>query len=146
MLFSRKSAGFSSDGASVRILNHIHVVVMWYIVTLTNIPFVPIKSCSAIKLKNDHFHSTFHIVDLRSALWLSYDHWSVASIDTCSAPNILGRACFFRMAPSWPIQDGERGERVTNTLSGAKHGGHHHQERALVDEFVAQAIDKSASP
>ena len=31
-----------------------------------------------------------------------------------------------------PIQDGERGERVTNTLSGAKHGGHHHQERALV--------------
>ena len=31
-----------------------------------------------------------------------------------------------------PTQDGERGERLTNTLSGAKDGGHHHQERALV--------------
>ena len=30
-----------------------------------------------------------------------------------------------------PTQDGERGERLTNTLSGAKDGGHHHQERAL---------------
>ena len=31
------------------------------------------------------------------------------------------------MAPS---QDGERGERLTNTLFGAKDGGRHRQERA----------------
>jgi len=33
------------------------------------------------------------------------------------------------MAPS---QDGERAERLTNTLFGAKDAGRHHQERALV--------------
>ena len=33
------------------------------------------------------------------------------------------------MAPS---QDGERAERLTNTLFGAKDGGRHRQERALV--------------
>jgi len=32
------------------------------------------------------------------------------------------------MAPS---EDGERAERLTNTLFGAKDGGRHHQERAL---------------
>ena len=32
------------------------------------------------------------------------------------------------MAPS---QDGERAERLINTLFGAKHGGQHRQERAL---------------
>ena len=31
-----------------------------------------------------------------------------------------------------PSQDGERGERLTNTLFGAKIGGRHRQERALV--------------
>ena len=31
-----------------------------------------------------------------------------------------------------PSQDGERAERLTNTLFGAKIGGRHHQERALV--------------
>ena len=30
-----------------------------------------------------------------------------------------------------PSQDGERGERLTNTPFGAKDGGHRHQERAL---------------
>ena len=34
---------------------------------------------------------------------------------------------FFPMAPS---EDGERAERLTNTLFGAKDGGRHHQERA----------------
>ena len=34
---------------------------------------------------------------------------------------------FFHMAPS---QDGERAERLTYTLFGAKDGGRHHQERA----------------
>ena len=61
-------------------------------------------------------------------------HWSVANIDTCSAPNKhFGPRVFFSV---WRVvrlpQDGERGERLTDTLSGAKHGGHHHQERALV--------------
>ena len=60
-------------------------------------------------------------------------HWSVANIDTCSAPNKhFGPRVFFSV---WRVvrlpQDGERGERLTDTLSGAKHGGHHHQERAL---------------
>ena len=36
--------------------------------------------------------------------------------------------------PLWrlvrPSQDGERGERLTNTLLGAKDGGRRHQERA----------------
>jgi hypothetical protein len=36
-----------------------------------------------------------YIVDFRSAVWLPYEHWSVANTDTRSAPNILGRACFF---------------------------------------------------
>ena len=44
---------------------------------------------------------------------------------------ILGRGCFF--PPLWrlvrPNQDGERGERLTNTLFGAKDGGHHHRKR-----------------
>ena len=31
-----------------------------------------------------------------------------------------------------PIQDGERAERLTNTLFGAKDGGRHRQERAVV--------------
>ena len=60
-------------------------------------------------------------------------NWSVANIDTCSAPNKhFGPRVFFSV---WRVvrlpQDGERGERLTDTLSGAKHGGHHHQERAL---------------
>ena len=31
-----------------------------------------------------------------------------------------------------PSRDGERGERLTNTLFGAKDGGRHRQERAVV--------------
>ena len=62
-----------------------------------------------------------YIVDFRSADELPYDHRSVANVDTIYAPNILGRACFFSL---WrlvrPSQDGERGERLTNTLFGAK--------------------------
>ena len=38
--------------------------------------------------------------------------------------------------PLWhlvrPSQDGERGERLTNTPFGAKDGGRHRQERAVV--------------
>ena len=30
-----------------------------------------------------------------------------------------------------PSRDGERGERLTNTLFGAKDGGRHRQERAV---------------
>ena len=71
-----------------------------------------------------------YIVDFRSAVWLPYDHRSVANTDTRFEPNILGRACFFfRMAPS---VDGERARQLAITLLGAKDGGRHHQERALV--------------
>ena len=48
--------------------------------------------------------------------WLTVDSNRVAGV-------------FFPMAPS---QDGERAERLTNTLFGAKIGGRHRQERALV--------------
>ena len=39
------------------------------------------------------------------------------------------RVFFFRMAPS---VDGERARQLANTLLGAKDGGRHHQQRALV--------------
>ena len=48
-----------------------------------------------------------------------------------SLTEIGARVFSYPIAPVRPSQDGERGERLTNTLSGAKHGGHHHQERAL---------------
>ena len=58
---------------------------------------------------------------------LPYDYRSVAHTDTCFAPNILGRACFFfRMAP---CEDGERARQLANTLLGAKDGGHYHRKR-----------------
>ena len=37
-------------------------------------------------------------------------------VDFGDSTNILGRACFFRMAPSKAQSGGERGERLTNTL------------------------------
>ena len=49
----------------------------------------------------------------------------------CFAPNILGRACFFRSDV-----DGERAERLTITLLGAKDGGHHHPARIGVEELA----------
>ena len=67
-----------------------------------------------------------YIVDFRSAIWLPYDHRSVANTDARSAPNKQGRVCFFRMAPSL---DGERARQLANTLLGAKDGGHHHPKR-----------------
>ena len=41
-------------------------------------------------------HSPY-IVDFRSAIWLPYDHRSVANTDTRFAPNILGRGCFISL-------------------------------------------------
>ena len=45
----------------------------------------------------------------------------------------LGRGCFSSL---WRLvrsrQDGERAERLTNTLFGAEDGGRHRQERAVV--------------
>ena len=38
--------------------------------------------------------------------------------------NLGSRVFYFPMAPS---QEGERAERLTNTLFGAKHGGRHHR-------------------
>ena len=43
-------------------------------------------------------------------------------------PDFGSRVFYFPMAPS---QGGERAERLTNTLFGAKAGGQHCQERAL---------------
>ena len=55
---------------------------------------------------------------------------TLSNTDTRFAPNKKGRACFFfRMAP---ILDGERARQLAITLLGAKDGGRHHQERALM--------------
>ena len=43
-----------------------------------------------------------------------------------------GRVFFSLWRLVRPSQDGERGERLTNTPFGAKDGGRHRQERALV--------------
>ena len=68
-------------------------------------------------------HSPY-IVDFRSAGWLPY----VFKYRHALRAKYFGsRVCFFRMAPS---VDGERAERLTNTLLGAKDGGHHHPKRA----------------
>ena len=86
-----------------------------------------------------------YIVDFRSADELPYDHRSVANVDTIYAPNILGRACFFSLwRPVRPSQDGERGERLTNTLFGAKDGGRHHQQRALVLTSLRRTMRRCA--
>ena len=47
------------------------------------------------------------------------------------------------MAPS---QDGERAERLTNTLFGAKDGGRHRQERALVLTSLRRTMRRCALP
>ena len=65
-----------------------------------------------------------YIVDFRSAVWLSYEHWSVADTDTRSAPIFWVARVFFPMAPSL---DGERAGPLANMLFGTKHGGRHHQ-------------------
>ena len=56
-----------------------------------------------------------YVVDFRSAVWLPYDHRSVANTDTRFAPNKQGRTC---MAPS---VDGARAGPFANALFGAKH-------------------------
>jgi len=83
-----------------------------------------------------------HVVDFRSARRLPYDHRSVANTDTRFEPNKQGRACFFRMAPSL---DGERARQLAITLLGAKDGGRHHQERALVLTSLRRQIRCCAS-
>ena len=43
-----------------------------------------------------------YIVDFRAALWLPYDHRSVANTDTRFEPNKQGRACVFSVwRPVW---------------------------------------------
>ena len=44
-------------------------------------------------------HHFPYIVDFRSAMWLPYEHWSVANIDTRSAPMFLVARVFFPLAP-----------------------------------------------
>ena len=39
-----------------------------------------------------------------------------------------------------PNQDGERGERLTNTLFGAKDGGHHHRKRTSALTSLRRSI------
>ena len=48
------------------------------------------------------------------------------------------------MAPSQAQSDGERGERLTNTLFGAKDGGRHHQQRALVLTSLRRTMRRCA--
>ena len=103
-----------------------------------------ISSLAPNKVTGDNYHfiksyllrlidHTPYIVDFRSAVESPYDHRSVANTDTCSAPNKQGRTCFFSV---WrlvrPRQDGERARQLAITLLGAKIGGRHYQERALV--------------
>ena len=79
-----------------------------------------------------------YIVGFRSAVWLPYDHRSVANTDTCFEPNILGRGC---MAPSL---DGARAGPLANTLFGAKHGGHcHRQSASTFPSFRRQMLRNS---
>ena len=76
-----------------------------------------------------------YIVDFRSAVGLPYDHRSVANTDTRFEPK-TGSRVFFPWRLVRPSQDGERAERLTNTLFGAIFGGRHRQERLGVDEFA----------
>ena len=46
--------------------------------------------------------------------------------------------------PIRPRQDGERAERLTNTLFGAKDGGRHRQERALVLTSLRRTMRRRA--
>ena len=43
-----------------------------------------------------------------------------------------------------PSQDGERGERLTNTLFGVKDGGHHHRKRALALTSLRRTLRRCA--
>ena len=56
--------------------------------------------------------------------------------------------CVAGVFPLWhlvrPSQDGERGERLTNTLFGAKDGGRHRQERALVLTSLRRTMRRRA--
>ena len=51
------------------------------------------------------------------------------------------RVFFFRMAPS---VYGERARQLANTLLGAKDGGRHHQERALVLTSLRRTMRRCA--
>jgi len=62
------------------------------------------------------------MVTIRSPVGCKYRH-------ALRAKHFGSRVFFFRMAPS---VDGERARQLANTLLGAKDGGRHHQERALV--------------
>ena len=54
---------------------------------------------------------------------------SLISLTRWLLTKIGSRVFFFPMAPS---EDSERAERLTNTLFGAKDGGRHRQERAVI--------------
>ena len=43
-----------------------------------------------------------------------------------------------------PREDGERAGRLTNTLFGAKDGGRHHQQRALVLTSLRRTMRRCA--
>ena len=62
------------------------------------------------------------MVTIRSPVGCKYRH-------ALRAKHFGSRVFFFRMAPS---VDGERARQLAITLLGAKDGGRHHQERALV--------------
>ena len=76
---------------------------IWYTELLG---FAPIHTCDLINV----LHHFPYIVDFRSAVWLPYEHQSVANADTRSAPIFWVARVFFPMAPS---QDGERTVFIT---------------------------------
>ena len=69
--------------------------------------FRPLSFRGGVNRRIDHLR---YIVDFRSAIWLPYDHRSVANTDARSAPNKQGRACVFSV---W------RPVRTASALSGS---------------------------
>ena len=71
----------------------------------------------------------FSAIDHLLAQYLRYIVDSLISLTRWLLTKTGSRVFFFPMAPS---ENGERAERLTNTLFGAKDGGRHRQERAVV--------------
>ena len=78
---------------------------------------------------------------------ISSTRWFRWFVDSLTRWLKLGRACFVPYSAEVlvrPNQDGERGERLTNTLFGAKDGERHRQERALVLTSLRRTMRRCA--
>ena len=78
------------------------------------------------------------VVTIRSSVGCKYRH-------ALHAKKTGSRVFYF---PLWrlvrPSEDGERAERLTNTLFGAKDGGQHHQERTSASTSLRRMIRRCA--